>query len=207
MSSRKSSARIWGKNGQNCPNLGQVIYIAIKRRIVDVDTDTGQVYKDRTIKFSNFNADKGYLFKAKNQGVKTFADLKLSEQVTDRQDFTRCHLLAEHIYKDTNMISVRYKKDIRAADIEDISCIINLSVKKAKEFLNRMRKAHIIAEREDKVGDMISVKYYFNPLFFCSSKYLSPELYFLFQESLDCYIPGWAKQKFHELGNIKRESK
>ena len=179
--------------------------MAISRRVVDIDTDTGQVYKDKTIKFSNFNADKGYLFKAKNQGVKTFADVKLSEQVKNDFDFLRCHKLAEHIYKDTNMISIRHKTDIRAADVEDISNIINLSVKKTREFLSRMRKAHIIAEREDKVGDMISVKYYFNPLFFCSSKYLSPDLYFLFQESLDVYIPGWAKAKFHELGNIKKE--
>lgn len=198
---------IGAKTGQICPKLGQVINIAIKRRIIDIDTDTGQVYKDKTIRFTNFSSDRGYLFRSKNQGIKTFADLKLSDQVKDRQDFTRCHLLAEYIYKDTNMIAVRYKKDIRAADVEDISCIINLSVKKAKEFLSRMRKVHIIAEREDKVGDMISIKYYFNPLFFCSSKYLSPDLYFLFQESLDCYIPGWAKQKFHELGNIKKEKK
>jgi hypothetical protein len=132
VSSRKSNARIWGKSRVFYPNLGQVINIAIKRRIIDIDTDTGQIYKDKTIKFSNFNPDRGYLFRSKNQGIKTFADLKLSEQVTDRQDFTRCHLLAEHIYKETNMISVRYKRDIRAADIEDISCIINLSVKKAR---------------------------------------------------------------------------
>lgn len=178
----------------------------ISRRIIDVDTETGQVYKDKTIRFTNFNPDKGYLFRSKNIATKTFADLKLSEQVKSDFDFLRCHKLAEYIYKDTNMIATRIKsKDIRAADIEDIRCIIKLSVKKTKEFLNRMRKLHIIAEREDKVGDMISVKYYFNPLFFCSSKYLSPDLYFLFQESLDCYIPGWARQKFHELGNIKKE--
>lgn len=183
-----------------------MINIAIKRRVVDVDTDTGQVYKDTTVTFTYFKPGKGYLFRVKKNGVKTFADVKLSEQVKDRSDFLRCHLLAEHIYKDTNMIAVRVNsREIRPADIEDISNIITLSIKKTKEFLNRMRKLHIIAEREDKIGDLISIKYYFNPLFFCSGKYLSPDLYFLFRDSLDCYLPKWAINKFNELSNIKKD--
>lgn len=172
----------------------------------DIDTDTGQVYNYKKIRFTNFNPDKGYLFRSKNQFVKSFADVRLSEYVTDRQEFARCHYLAEYIYKDTNMIAIRVNsKEIRPADVEDISKIIGLSIKKTKEFLNKMRKLHVIAEREDKIGNLVSTKYYFNPLFFSSSKYLSADLYFLFQDMLDLYIPGWARQKFHELGNIKKE--
>jgi len=177
----------------------------IERRTTDIDTETGQVYKNKTIRFSNFNIDKGYLFRSKNQSTKTYTDLKLSETIKDISDYTKCHLLAEHIYKDTNMVAARFKKEIRAADIEDISDIVGLSYKRTREFLSRMRKLHIIAEREDRVGDLISVKYYFNPLYFCSSKYLNPDLYFLFQDMIDCYIPGWARQKFHEVGNIKKD--
>lgn len=180
----------------------------IERRQCDIDTETGQVYNIKTNRFTNFDVDKGYLFWSKKQSLRTFNDLKLSDFVKDRTDFMRCHLLAEQIYKDSNMIAIRIStRRIRPADIEDISKIISLSHKKTKEFLSRMIKLRIIAERVDTVGDLISTKYYFNPLFFCSSKYLKPDLYFLFQEILDYYIPGWARQKFHELGNIKREGK
>ena len=91
------------------------------------------------------------------------------------------------------------------ADIEDISNILKVSIRRAKDFITRMKKLHIIAERVDTVGDMISTKFVFNPLIFNSNKYLSADLYFLFQESLDCYLPGWVTKRFHEYGNIKSE--
>lgn len=178
----------------------------IERRQCDVDLETGQVFNAKKYKYNNFDNDKGYLFRAKNQATRTFNDIRLSDYVKDRYDFMRCHLLAEYIYKDTNMISYRTSaRNIRPADIEDISKITGLSYKKTREFLSKMRKLHIIAEREDKVGDLISIKYYFNPLFFSSKKYLQPDLYFLFHESIDCYIPGWAKARYSEIGNIKNE--
>jgi hypothetical protein len=180
----------------------------IDRRQSDIDTDTGQVLKHNVSKFKVFDEDKGYLFFAKSYARRMFNSITLSDHVKDRYDFMRCHLLAEHIYKDTNMIAYRISaRKIRPADVEDIAKIINLSDKKTKEYLSRMRKLHVIAERTDKVGDLISVKYYFNPLFICSKKYLSAELYFLFQESLDCYLPEWVKIKFQELGNIKKDIK
>jgi len=178
----------------------------IQRRQSDIDTDTGQVFNVKVRTFTNFDNDKGYLFKTKDQATRSFEEFKLSEYVKDNNDFMRCHLLAEQIYKDTNMIAVRLStRRTRPMDLEDISRTIGLSYKSTKEFLSKMIKLHIMAERTDIVGDMISVKYYFNPLFFSSKKYINADLYFLFQESLDCHLPGWAKQRFHEVGNIKKD--
>lgn len=180
----------------------------IERRQSDVDTETGQIMKHSATRFKVFDEDKGYLFFAKSYARRMFNSVTLSDQVKDKYDFMRCHLLAEHIYKDTNMIAYRVSaRKIRPADVEDIAKIIGLSYKKTKEFLSRMRKAQVIAERTDKVGNSVSVKYYFNPIFVCSKKYLSAELYFLFQSSLDCYLPEWVKIKFQEISNIKQEKK
>jgi hypothetical protein len=98
----------------------------------------------------------------------------------------------------TDLLSATNRSDL-------ISKIINLSHKRTRDFITRMKKLHIIAERVDNVGDMISTKFVFNPLIFSSNKYLSADLYFLFQESLDCYLPGWVTKRFHEYGNIKND--
>jgi hypothetical protein len=121
-------------------------------------------------------------------------------------DFAKVHLLAEHIYKDTNTIFLRINsKKVRVADVDDIADILGICVRRTKDFITRMKKLHIIAERVDTVGDMISTKFVFNPLYFNSKKYISPELYFLFQESLNKYLPSWVIRKFHEVGNLKNE--
>lgn len=176
----------------------------MKRRITDIDEETGEVIKQSESTFVIFDNEKGYLFRSKNHYRKSFSDIKLSSFIRDRSDFLRVHLLAEHIYKDTNTIAIRINnKKVRIADTEDISLIIDLSIKKTKEFLNRMKKIHVIAERIDAVGNIVSVKYVLNPLFFNSNKYLSADLYFLFQESLDKYLPLRITEKFHEFRNIK----
>jgi hypothetical protein len=182
--------------------FGGVIMI---RKTYDIDED-GVVLTEKEFKYSVFDSAKGYLFRAKNHFRKSYTDFKLSSVVKDRYDFLRVHLLAENIYKDTNTIMVRVNsRNVRTADIDDIADIIELSVKKTKEFISRMKKLHILAERIDTVGDTTSVKFVFNPLFFSSKKYISAELYFLFQESLDKHLPWWVIRKFHEVGNIKSE--
>ena len=175
------------------------------RKITDTG-DTGEIFNIRKIQYNIFDEEKGYLFRAKNFNIKQYQDFKLSNVVKDDSDFCKIHKLAEHIYKDTNTICIRISnRRVRVADIEDISKIINLSHKRTRDFITRMKKLHIIAERVDNVGDMISTKFVFNPLIFSSNKYLSADLYFLFQESLDCYLPGWVTKRFHEYGNIKND--
>ena len=68
-----------------------------------------------------------------------------------------------------------------------------------------MNELHVIAKRIDKTGNLIQVKYVLNPLFFNSKKYISADLYFLFQETLDCYLPQWAIERYHEIGNLRKE--
>ncbi|MES0334747.1 MAG: hypothetical protein SFH39_00095 [Candidatus Magnetobacterium sp. LHC-1] len=178
------------------------------RKTLDIDEKTGEVKKETKAKFNIFDDDKGYLFKANAYQKRMYNDITLSTVISDRLDYARVHLLAERIYKDTNTIAVRVNtRKIRMADIEDIAKIIELSIKKSREFINRMKKLHVIAERIDIVGSTAQTKYVLNPLYFNCKKYISPDLYFLFQRSLDKHLPKWVIWRFHELGNIKTDKK
>ena len=174
----------------------------MERRITDID-ENGEIIGQKKIKFKIFDDEKGYLFWAKKYGVKQYSDIKLSEVVNDMQDYCRCHLLAEHIYKDTNTVCVRINsRSIRQADIDDICNIVKLSYRRTRDFLTRMIKVRVLAERSITSGDTTTISYVFNPLFFNSSKWISPDLYFTFKDALDSYLPYWVKQRYHEYGNI-----
>ena len=169
------------------------------------DTETGEYFETRPKKFDVF-PDNKYLFRAKNFSRKSYQDVKLSDVVGTGEDFHKVHLLSEYLHNDTNTLMIRVSKNkIRIADIEDVSNIIGLSVRHTKEFVNRMMKLHVLAESINHVGNTTMTKYIFNPIFFNTSKYLSADLYFLFEESLNSYLPAWVIQKFHEIGNIKKE--
>jgi hypothetical protein len=176
------------------------------QRTTSIDEDTGEILRETSKRFNVFDADKGYLFWANAHQRRSYNKVKLSDAISDTLDFARVHLLAENIYKDTNTIMVRVSSTVvRVADIEDISAMIRLSPKRTKECLYRMLKLHVLAERTDRIGDIVQTKYVLNPIFFNSKKYISSDLYFLFQETLDCYLPTWVIVKFHEIGNIKKE--
>lgn len=172
-----------------------------------INEDTGQVFESRYRKFQIFNND-GYLLWAKKAGRKQFNDIKLTDILGKGEDFRRVHILAELIYKETNTIMLRENtRKVRIADLEDISKIIGLNIRRTREFLNRMIAKHVLAKRIDRVGDLLSEKYLFNPLFFMCAKRLSADLYFLFKESLDCYLPSYVVNEFHRIGNISNDTK
>ncbi|MFA5153982.1 MAG: hypothetical protein WC554_15630 [Clostridia bacterium] len=174
----------------------------IEKQVTLTDTNSGKELSNKRKRIDVFN-EEGYLFWANKYFRKQFADVNLSDYIGTGEDFRRVHILAEKIYKNTNTISIRESvRKVRPADIEDISMLIGLNIRRSKEFIARMVKAHVIALRIDRVGDTISEKYVVNPIFFFSAKRLSPDLYFLFQESLDTYLHPNTIQEFHVRGNI-----
>jgi hypothetical protein len=176
----------------------------VKKQFID---DTGEHIGDKVTYVEVFNED-GFLFWANKHFRKQFADINLSDYIGTGEDFRRVHILAEKIYKNTNTISIRESsRKVRPADIEDVSRLIGLNIRRTKEFISRMVKAHVMALRTDKVGDMVSEKYVINPVFFFSAKRLSPDLYFLFQESLNKHLSARTIQEFHSRGNIVDDKK
>ena len=74
---------------------------------------------------------------------------------------------------------------------------------KDKQLKKKFEEAIIEIRNDPSVGDLKTGE--LNPLFFNSKKYISADLYFLFQQSLDCYLPKWAIDKYHEIGNLRKE--
>lgn len=175
------------------------------RSVVNMN-DHGEIINKKVTKIKIWDESKGLLWRAKNNSTKMFEDIKLSEIITNKNEYANIHLLAEKIYKQTNAIMVRVSKTkVQFATIDDISDIIGVGIQNTRRFINKMIRLKIIAKRVDKIGKRIEEKYLINPLFFSSSKYLSADLYFSFRSSLDSYLTDWQKQLFHEYGNIKGE--
>lgn len=168
--------------------------------------DEGEVIHEKLEKFEVFN-DEGFLFWAKKYARKQFEGVYLSDVIGQGEDYRRTHLIAEKmLYKNTNTLMVREScRKVRVADIEDVSKLVGLNIRYTREFLNRLVTSQVLAKRIDTVGNMTAEKWVMNPLYFFCAKRLSPDLYFLFQKSLDCYLSKYAKTEFHRMGNMKSD--
>jgi len=176
------------------------------RKTLNINENTGELINETIKQFKIWDEEKGLLWRSKNYSTKMFQDIHLSDFVDNKQDFANVHLLAEHIYKQTNVIMVRVNKNkVRFATLDDISNILNLHIKNVRKFINNMIGLKIIAKRIDKVGDRKEEKYLLNPLFFFSGKYLSADLYFTFKDMLSEFLTPWQCKLFEEFGNIKGE--
>ena len=150
-----------------------------------------------------------YLIKKKVISLKinhiTFSFLKtednISDKVSDFADIGRLHVLAENTYADTNMIAYYKNKKYYPAGIKEISEMIRLCERNTKDFLKKMIDLGIMAKAIVNSNEQIDIQYYLNPLYFLSSKYLSPGLYMLFRKQLDEYLPQWVIKKFNECIN------
>lgn len=171
-----------------------------KQQILDKH---GKIVSEGARTFKIWDDEKGYLFEAKNQFVKSYPGRKLSEFVTNKADYANLHILAENIFKDTNMIAVKTRNIARPAEIADIGKLIGLCERRARQFIDRMMQKGIIAKATVNTEERIEAQYYFNPLFFMSSKYLSPQLFMMFREQLRPYLKEWAWTALNEAANLK----
>lgn len=171
-----------------------------KEQILD---NSGKVVSEGAKKFKIWDDDKGYLFQAKEQFVKKFSDTKLSEFVTNKLEYANLHILAENIFRDTNMIAVKSKNIARPADIPDISKLIGLCERRTRQFIDRMMQKGIVAKTIINTEERTETQYYLNPLFFMSNKYLSPFLFMMFREQLKPVLKDWVWKALNEAANLK----
>lgn len=174
----------------------------IRRTIID---DNGVIVDTKDFKYSVFDEEKGYLFKYNAYYIKGFQGIKLSNVIKSKADYANMHLLAENLYKDTNMIAVYRNKKYYPATPEDMANMLGMSYRRFKEFLERMINLGLIAKVTVNTYDTVQDQYYVNPLYFSTSKYLSYSLYMLFREYLDEYLPLWVIRKFNENNKPKND--
>lgn len=171
-----------------------------------IDKKTGEILKEKGKNYHLFDEEKGLLWRNNNLSFKVFLDVQLYDYLRNKIQFANVNILAGHIYKQTNCIMVRVSKTkVKFATIEDMSKMLDTCERTTKIFIKKMIDKKVMAKRIDKVGDRVEVKYLLNPIFFCSSKWLSYDLYFTFKDVLDDYLTPWQKERFTEYGNIKGE--
>ncbi len=161
--------------------------------------DDGVVISTKDYCYTVFDNDKGYLYKNRTAYRKSFHDVKLSEAVKNKADFANVHILAENIYKGTNMVCYRRNERYYPADIKEISGMLDISERWTKDFIERMMMSGILAKNITNCHENISVQYYINPMYFSSNKFIPPALYFMFQKQLDQHLPKWVIARFHHL--------
>jgi predicted transcriptional regulator len=139
------------------------------------------------------------LFKANATAFRGYNGIKLSDVVKSKAEIGSLLILAESMYRDTNIICKYVNKRYIQANEEDIAEILQMHPKRAKEFVNKMVRLGVMA-RTHKVTDTTHEQYlYLSPLYFNSSKYISPSLYMLFKEQLNCYIPMKYIDMYNEV--------
>lgn len=176
-----------------------------------IDTSTGEVisYKKETqedIINRLWDDKKGYILLYNAKYGKKFDNYKFRYVIKDKNDCHRILSLTEYVYQGTNKIFYEYYTinkngnpvvNYRIANDEDIAEMLGLSLKRTKSFLNRMMNLGVIAKSKIQVSRAsFFTGYVFNPLLYNSGKFVSPELYLTFEESLRKIVPDWVKKRY-----------
>ena len=158
--------------------------------------DYDNTVQDDTFKYNRFNDEKGYLFRPTANIISTFKiNNKLISMGLSHVNIGKLLILAINTDND-NMISHYYNKKYHPAEISHISEMINLCERRCIKFIKDMIDIGVIAETCSNTKHHVEIQYYLNPLYFLSSKYLSPSLYMLFQKQINQVLPDWVIDRF-----------
>jgi len=164
----------------------------------EIDLDTGEllreVKKQRLIA-KKFDPGKGYLWRNRGGGVKSFFDVPFPDGMS-MIDRGRIATLSRYIWGDTNMLGYRGFGRIKPYSVEGIGKLIDLTPGQAELFVKRMIKYTVIKAIPVRFGDTIEIQHYVNPLFYFVGPRLSGNLYALFHEEMEKYVPDYIKEAF-----------
>ncbi len=169
----------------------------VEHRIIN--TDTGEVEHRKEMPFSLFREDQGYMLFVNKHNVRMFPDVPLPNEL-NKNDIANLYLLSRGIYGSTNMLAYRGSGNvIKPMAPKDMARTMDLSIDRANRFLRKMIKLGMIAKVDVEIEETVMTQYYMNPIHFFSSKYLPLNLYLLFKEQMDRYIPDWMRKKYQEM--------
>lgn len=170
----------------------------MKKITTYMDTDTGEIVAQKQQGVGKrFDPEKGYLFRNQAGGFSQFYDVPFPEGMTDIE-IGKMTRLAQKIWGKTNMLGYRGNGGVKPYDITGISNVINLKERQTYNFINKMVDLGIMARVKIEIAGKTDYQYYVNPLYYNSSNRIPLNLYLLFREQLDPYIPSWAKKLFIE---------
>lgn len=173
--------------------------------VVKFNEDTGEVYSSNVVDYKSklWVDGKGAMIRPREYHYTLYQNSKLCDIIEDRNDLFKTYMLIEHIYKNTNIIYVQTSKTVyKPATVEDMSNLLDISVRRTKEYLKRMSDLGIIAKLTLEIKDKEYISYAFNPVFVNSCRYINNTLYLLFKPYVDKYCPDWIIEKYEELNRI-----
>lgn len=163
-----------------------------------VDEDNGEIVAQKQQNIGKrFDPAKGYLFRNQAGGFSQFYDVPFPPDMTDAE-IGRMTRLAKKMWGNTNMLGYRGNGGIKPYDIEGIAKVINLQTRQTYTFINKMIDLGILAKVKIESKGITDYQYYVNPLYYNSSNRIPLNLYLLFRQQLDPYIPSWARKLFIE---------
>ena len=165
-----------------------------------IDKETGEILKDSRFDLIYWDEEKGYLFWNKKSSVKIFDDIELPKGL-NKTEIANMYLLSRKMYHNTNMLAFRSNGALKPMGIKEISKAIGLKERQATAFINKMRKLGILAKATIEIASKKETHYYINPIYFFNCKWLPLNLYLLFKDDLDKYIPENIKARFLEIAS------
>jgi len=175
----------------------------VKKITIFADELTGEVYSQKSqLTCKRFDPEKGYLFRNQAGGFSQFYDVPFPEDMTD-VEIGRMTRLAKKMWGKTNMLGYRGNGGVKPYDIEGIAKIIGLGKSQAYSFIKKMIRLGVVAKVKIESNGVTDYQYYVNPLYYNSSNRIPLNLYLLFRQQLDPYIPSWARLKFIEQSGCK----
>ena len=176
------------------------------KRTQFIDEHTGEIYSDKN-KFVNstFDEEKGYLFWNRKNFAKTYRDIDFPEEMTDAE-IGKMTRLSKKIWSNTNMLGYRGNGGIKPYDIEKIGEVIGLKYRQTLRFVNKMMRLGVMAKVKVDVGGKKETHYYINPIYFFSSNRIPLNLYLIFKNELDPFLPQWVIDRFKAQDQEQKEA-
>lgn len=159
-------------------------------------SDDGEIIKNNIHHIAAaFDEEKGYLFWARKSFAKSFMDIPYPPGM-NHSEIGKMAILAKKIWSNTNMLGYRGNGGVKPYTPEQIGKFIDLGPRQAGRFIDKMIRIGILARVKIETGGKKETQYYVNPVFYFSSNRIPLNLYLIFKDQLDRFLPDWVKQEF-----------
>jgi len=166
----------------------------IRKKQQLINEATGEIIAESSECFNDAMNEDGYRIPSHKMGARMFADVPFPDGMTDREigKMSRITKSRAMIGK-TNMLGYRKGREILPYTAQEIGELVGLVGSKARSFVSRMCKLHVM----QRVATQSGQQYYVNPAYFMANgQRLSLDLFLLFRKDLALIVPSWVMRVF-----------
>lgn len=152
--------------------------------------------------FSRWDDDRGYKLFHNRSEISAVQKLQFHDDLTDQEVGRMCRL-SRYLTPEANVLAYRgNKNEFKPMTPETMAKALRTNVRSVYRLLDKARNYGVIR----KVTAEGETLYYMNPLYFSASRYIPLNLYILFRDEIDKYLPGWAIERYR-LMELQNEPK